>query len=178
MKSQLEEHLYNPNLFYDPKNPKLQCILQAYGTDFDPDAFLDESNLSQERGIFKGIIGLPDEIREKIKSGELADSLKQRIKKGELPDDESILSGFDIFETPFLLIIISKATEFNLQVEEAIVFLKRNLDDLMKLRTYPNVESILIQFLTEDYDPSKHKNLPERFLNLYRKIGIHGLIIG
>ncbi|CAN5668554.1 hypothetical protein BH24ACI2_BH24ACI2_12710 [soil metagenome] len=175
MKKHLEEHLNNPDLFYDPKNPKSECTLQVSGIGLDPDAFLAESNLSQEKEMIKGIIGLPDEIREKIQRKELPDEARERIESGELSKEE-FFKVFEIFETPFLLIRISKATEFDLQVEEAILFLRAYLEDLTKLCKYPNVENVLMRFSTEDYDDSKHKNFPDEFNDLCFKIGIQGIL--
>lgn len=43
------ENFYNPQLF-----GKLGCTLQAYGALFEPDTFLSQSGISQEKVIFHG----------------------------------------------------------------------------------------------------------------------------
>ncbi len=151
------ENLYNPNLYVAPG-----CTLQASGAKFEPDAFLSESNFAREEILAKGVIGLPDEVREKI-------------NKGELPYQ----GAFDIFDMPFLLISVSKAAELSLQIKEATFFLKRHLDDLKKLQGYPNIEGFLMQFVVGKYNSlSESQNLPDEFYDLYSESGIQGLLFG
>jgi hypothetical protein len=101
MKKHLGEHLYNPNFWYDPKNPKSECILQVSGITFDPDAFLSKSNFSEGKEIISGIIGIPDDICEKIKNKELHGDAKKFVENGNLSKEE-FFDAFKIFETPFL----------------------------------------------------------------------------
>lgn len=157
MMSKNLENLYNPEIYQTPG-----CTLQVYGASFQPDAFLSESNFTQREILAKGVIGLPDEAREKI-------------NKGELP----YLSTFDIFDMPFLLISVSKAVELSLQIEEATLFLRQRLDDVKKLQRYPNIENILMQFVVGKYESlSESQNLPREFYDLYSKSGIRGLLFG
>lgn len=154
----MAENLHN---FYNSKiYETLGCTLQAYGTNFEPDNFLKESNFNRDEIQFKGTLGLPIDVREKV-------------EKGELP----YLDAFDIFDTPFLLINISEASELLLQIEEATLFLKQHLNDLKKLPSYPNVESVLMQFIVKQ-DDSKYntQNLPAEFSDLYSEIGIRGVL--
>lgn len=171
MKKQFEEHLYNPEIWNDPKNPKSRCIFNASGTGFDPDLFLSESKLSQQKGLIKGIIGLPDEIREKMKKKEIPNYAKEKIKNGA-PTGEEFFKAFEIFETPFLLITVSEKTNIEAQVEEAILFLKNHLEDLAQLRTDYNVENISISFSAENCDSFKLEKLPKEFLDLCNRIGM------
>lgn len=173
MKKHLEEHLNNPDLFYNPDNPKSECTLHVSGTNFDPEAFLVESNFSQEKETIKGIIGLPDEIREKIKRKELPDDAREKIESGELPiSKEEFFKSFDIFETPFLVIRISKATNFAKQLEEATSFFETHLEDLIKLCKSPTVENVTMQFSAKDYN---NQDFPEEFSALCEEIGIQGI---
>lgn len=174
MKKHSEEHFYNPDLFYDPKNPKSECVLQVSGVDFDPDAFLTESNLSQEKKIISGIIGMPDEIREKIKSEELPDKMREIIERGELSKEE-FYKTFEIFDTPFLLIRISQAATFDLQLEEALLFLRTHSEELLKLCSRPNIEDVYISFMAHDSHGSERKDLPDEFYELCHKIGIQAI---
>ena len=156
------ENLYNPKLFYDPKSPPLGCMIQAYGVNFEPDAFLNESNFTIEEILAKGIIGFPDAIKKKIDEDKL-----------------SYPNALDIFDMPILLISVSKAIEPLTQIEEAIQFFKSHLHDLMKLSEYPDVENILMQFFVEKYEClSDSQNLPNEFYDLYSQCGIKGLIFG
>lgn len=152
----MNENLYNPKI-YEAHG----CTLQAYGRNFDPNSFLRESNFIQEEILAKGTIGLPNEVRKKI-------------NQGEFPYKDV----FDIFDTPFLLISLSNESELFFQVEEATLFLKDHLDDLVKLRNYPNVENVLIRFTVKQHKSDESENLPEEFSRLYSKIGIQGLLFG
>lgn len=151
------ENLYNPDIYEAPG-----CTLQASGAKLEPEAFLRESNFPQRIIRAKGVIGLPEEVREKI-------------NKGELP----YRGVFDIFDMPFILIRVSEQVELSLQLEEATLFLKRHLDDVKRLHGYPNVENILMQFLVEkSASPPDSQNLPDEFSNLYSESGIQGLMFG
>lgn len=148
-------NLYNPKVY-----ETLGCLLQAYGTNFEPDVFLSESNFSQHEIQFRGTLGLPSKVRKKV-------------EKEELP----YLGAFDIFDTPFLLINMSEASKLSLQIEEATLFLKHHLDDLKKLQSYPNVENVLVQFIVKQDEPEcNSENLPTDFSDLYSEIGIQGIL--
>lgn len=159
--SQLEEHFSNPAFFIDPKTGKTECTIQASGKFFDPEAFLGESSLSRTENLVTGRIGLPGEIRA-------------RIDRGELPYE----GVFDIFDLPFLLIRISQAIEISLQFEDAILFLNNYFDDIKRLVNYSNVETVLMRFSIAGHDFAETYDPPTEFLELYQRLGIHGLIIG
>jgi hypothetical protein len=171
MKKHFEEHLNNPDLYHDPKHPKSRCVIHASGKHFDPNAFLSESSFSQQKNLITGILGLPDEIRQKLKRKELPENAKEKIERGELTGEE-FFTGFEIFETPFLFIPIIEQTYIKSQFEEAVLFLKKHLEDLIKLQTHYNVENISISFLAEDYDSSKYEQLPREFFDLCSRIGM------
>ena len=150
-------NLYNLNIYETPG-----CTLQAHGVGFEPDVFLSETNFTRKEILAKGVIGLPDEVREKI-------------NKGKLPYP----GAFDIFDMPFLLISVSKASELSLQIEEATLFLRRCLDDVKKLQGYAHIENILLQFVVGKYESlSESQNLSSEFYDLYSKSGIQGLLFG
>jgi hypothetical protein len=133
-------NLYNPKVY-----ETVGCTLQAYGTNFEPDVFLSESNFSQDEIQFKGELLYP--------------------------------SALEIFDTPFLLISMSEASELPLQIKEATLFLKHHLDDLKKLQSYPNVENVLIQFMIEqDESVCNSQNFPAEFSDLCLEIGIQGVL--
>ena len=111
--------------------------------------------------MIKGKLGLPVNVREKI-------------KKDELPYKEF----FDIFAMPFILLSISQATTIKSQIQEATNFLQNHLDDLIKLTALPSIENFSTNFLAEDYDPAEQENLPDEFLSLCNKIGILGITMG
>jgi hypothetical protein len=175
MKKHLGEHLYNPNFWYDPKNPKSECILQVSGITFDPDAFLSKSNFSEGKEIISGIIGIPDDICEKIKNKELHGDAKKFVENGNLSKEE-FFDAFKIFETPFLLIRISKATTFDLQLEEALLFLRNHSENLRNLCNYPNVEDVSMSFFAQNYDDSECKDFPDEFYDLVEQIGIGAIM--
>lgn len=146
----------NPKLF-----GKIGCTLQAYGGDFNPIKFLNESNLPEDKILGKGILGLPSEIREKVRK------------------EERCRDAFDIFDTPYLLISVSDKDELLLQIEDATFFLKHYLYDLKKLRFYPNVENLLIRFLVrQNKSVSDFQNFPTDFSNLISLIGIDDIVMG
>lgn len=111
--------------------------------------------------MIKGKLGLPDEVREKIRKSEIV-----------------YQNAFDIFETPYLIINISAASELPIQIEAAAKFLKHHLHDLNKLRYYPNVENTLIQFLVEPNESkTDFQDFPDEFSNLYSSCGIQNILI-
>jgi hypothetical protein len=142
------ENFYNPQLF-----GRLGCTLQAYGANFEPNVFLDLTNIPKEKIIFKGTLGLPDEIRERVNN----------------PDD------ITIFDTPYLVIKISDAADISLQIDEAMLFLKEYTPDLIKLRSYPNVESVLIKFSCNG--KASFSDFSIEFNKLSSEIGLDNIII-
>lgn len=149
-------NLYNPEIYEKPC-----CTLQAYGDDFDPDAFLTKSHFSQPEILFKGTIGLPDEAR-------------RRIEKAELPYS----NAFDIFDTPFLLLLVSRAPDFSSQIDEATLFLKRYSDNLKILREFPNIEIMLMRFIVKDETATNFQDFPSEFSDLVSIIGIDSILFG
>ena len=79
------------------------------------------------------------------------------------------------FYTPFLLIRVSKASQLSVQIAEARLFLERHMDELKKLRLYPDVESVLIRFSVEAHQ-SHFEDLPTDSTTLAAEIGIEGIL--
>ncbi len=147
------ENFFNPQLVQ-----KLGCTLQAYGANFEPDAFLDKSNIPKEKIIFTGALGFPAEIRERLTAEELdkADNLA-------------------VFDTPYLVIKISDAADISSQTDDAILFLTEHSGELKRLCSYPNIESTLIRFSCKQDVPLS--DVPAEIRKLTSEIGLDNIII-
>jgi hypothetical protein len=78
---------------------------------------------------------------------------------------------------PFVLIPISTSTRVSVQFEEATRFLENYMREIKILTTYPNIETSPMRFTAEDYDHKGRSDPPQRFLELFGKSGLGGLII-
>lgn len=175
MSKHFEEHYNNPDFWNDPKNPKLGCMLQASGANFDPNMFPPESKFLQGKKFFSGIIGMPDEDRAKIESGEVERNIKARIEKGELPAEASDFSAFEIFDMPFLLVRISEEKGLIRQIEEVTAYLQEHSDDLINLFKHSDAEYSTLTFASEDRKSFDDKVFSPEFFELIKKIGIRSM---
>lgn len=144
------ENLYNPALY-----EIVGCTFQAYGEGFQPEFFLQDSSFIEQQILLKSALGVPEELRDKVSA----------IKE---------LSAF--LNLPFLVVKISSAFTLQEQIEEATVFLKTHQGDLQKLKIFPCVESILLQFITDDDEASSDTELiSDELSNLALENGIEHL---
>lgn len=143
---------------------RLGCTLQISGIDFDPDAFLNEWNLIEDKILFKGAIGLPEQFRDKLKVVDLTGDF---------------LDSLYIFNMSNLLIIVSEATNLASQIQEATLFLQTHFNDLKKITSYVGIDDVILKFLAErDETLSNFQDFPPDFTNLVSKTGIQGIMLG
>ncbi|MDQ3801832.1 MAG: hypothetical protein M3384_20605 [Acidobacteriota bacterium] len=142
---------------------RVGCALQISGKGFDPDAFLEESNLPKEKIRFKGALGIPAEFRDKFHE----------------PDIPELSNPLDVFDMSNLLIAVSEAANLSSQIEEAILFFKTYLGDLRKISVFPGVEEVLLSFIVEpEKTPSEFQDFPQALYELAAEIGIKGISYG
>jgi hypothetical protein len=142
--------LYNPNLYEHPG-----CVLQADGTGFEPQAFLQQTTFDAKLIIFHGKLGLPEELKLKVAEVEP--------------------SGLQLFETTFLLLTVSEAEAKATQLEEATLFLEQHRDEVQRLRNFPQVENVSLRFMVAKGEPSL-ENLPNEFVELALNCGVEGIM--
>lgn len=101
---------------------EISCILHAYGTGFEPDLFLKDARFTPDRVIYKDKLKALDEH-----NAEITDAMH-------------------------LLIAISHADALSVQVEDTVKFLEFYQDMVKKLRHYPNVEEVCLNFTARRED--------------------------
>ena len=147
------DNLYNPNLYQRPG-----CILQACGTNFEPELFLMKTTFGSELILFKGKLGLPVNLKDKMLEAN--------------PE-------LEIFETPFLLLEVSKAKVTEIQLNEAMSFLRQYQDEIQRLQSFPQVEFVSMEFLATQGEPLfNSRNMPYEFSELVFKSGIANISCG
>jgi len=124
---------------------------------FDAKLFLNQTTFNQKQIVFAGILELPEEIKRK-----LAD---------DAPD------GIEVFETTFLLLSVSESETKTTQVEEALIFLRKHREEVLRLSKFPKVEEVLLKFMTVDEGETPIKNLPNELEELVYDCGISGVMI-
>ncbi len=142
----------NPNLVQRPG-----CTLQANGMNFDAKLFLIQTTFEQKQIVFAGILELPEEIKRK-----LADDAPE---------------GIEVFETTFLLLSVSESETKITQFEEALIFLRKHRDEILRLSKFPKVEEVLLKFMIVDKGESPIENLPNELEELIDECGISSLMI-
>ncbi len=148
-----EDYWYN--------NPKLvqrpSCTLQANGINFDAKLFLSQTTFDRQQIIYDGILELPEEIKRK-----LADDAPE---------------GIEVFETTFLLLSVSESERRTMQFEEALIFLRKHREEILRLSKFPKVEEVLLKFMTVDKGESPIENLPKELEKLIDDCDISSLMI-
>lgn len=153
--------LFDTHVFYDTKNLKFECVLKAFGNNFKPTTFVSESTFPPNVVLFKGSPVIPDEIKAEL---DVINSLCQEV--------------FSEIEKPYLLLRISNSSKLDNQLEDATNFFNTFFDDLIKLKNYPNVENISLEFISEDSSKKNLDNIPKDFFALTSKCGIGGITFG
>ncbi len=115
--------LYNPKLY-----EQFGCVFQAYGMNFEPQAFLQDSTFDPKLILYHGKLGLPEEIKRKV--------------------TETDLEALQVFETKYLLLTLSEAEQSASQLADATSFLKQHRNEIKRLREFPQVETITLKFQT------------------------------
>jgi len=145
-----DDWLYNPNLY-----GRAGCLLQADGIGFEPEAFLQDTIFDAKLILFHGKIGFPDEFK---------------LKMAEVEP-----SGTALFETTFLLLEVSKAETQANQIAEATSFFEQYGIEIQRLRDFPQVENIMLKFMTEEVESSR-ENLPDEFMEMAMSRGITAIM--
>jgi hypothetical protein len=124
----------------------MSCILRAVGNNFDVDGFISQFSLA------------PDSV----------------WRKGEKRFPKSTTSE-TINESSGIRIVASEAdfSELAKQIEDVILFLRRNHDDVRKLASYPGVDGAVLDFGAEIYPPGWASfTFPSELLSLAGSAGI------
>ncbi len=145
-----DDWLYNPNLY-----GRVGCLLQADGSGFEPEAFLQDTIFDAKLILFHGKIGFPDEFK---------------LKMAEVEP-----SGTALFETTFLLLEVSKAETQANQIAEATSFFEQYGIEIQRLRDFPQVENIMLKFMTEEAESSR-ENLPDEFMEMAMSRGVTAIM--
>ncbi len=140
--------LYNPNL-YGPG-----CSLQADGIGFEPEVFLQRTTFDPNLILFHGKLGFPEEFKNKVAEVE--------------PE------GSQIFETTFLLLRVSTSESRAIQFKEAVLFLERYRDEILRLSKFSQVENLVLRFMSEDGE--SFENPSEEFMNLAFSVGVSAIM--
>jgi hypothetical protein len=107
----------NPNLYGHG------CPLSAQGRGFEPELFLEETILPPETITGFGKLGLPEGLKKKVAE-------KDGIEAAAL------------FEAKILALRASSSGVYAVQFEEAIEFLRRYRDEILRLSQFQNVERV------------------------------------
>ncbi len=146
-----DEWLYNPNLY-----ERTDCVLQANGIGFEPEAFLRHTTLDAKLILFHGKLGFPDEFKLKLAEVEP--------------------SGTELFETTFLLVEVSKAEAQTIQIAEATSFFEQYGVEVQRLQNFLQVENVTLRFMSAA-DESSRENLPDEFMEMVMSRGITGIMV-
>ena len=138
--------LYNPKLY-----EQFGCVFQAYGMNFEPQAFLQNSTFDPKLILYHGKLGLPEELKRKVA--------------------ETGLEALAVFETTYLLLAVSEAEQSARQLADAIAFLKQYRDEIKRLREFPQVEMVSLKFQVAEGEPTL-KTLPDDFWELATGLSI------
>jgi hypothetical protein len=123
----------------------MSCVLRVYGEGFDIDGFLRKSDLIPLVVSRKGEARLGS---SRIQRQEEASGMNVSVSRRAFGD----LAG---------------------QVEDAVDFLSQNRNELQRLSSFPGVQTILLDFPTEDRDSFVVRNtFPARLLILMGELGI------
>ncbi|MGA2923088.1 MAG: hypothetical protein ABSE28_18435 [Candidatus Sulfotelmatobacter sp.] len=127
----------------------MSCVLRASGSNFDVDEFLKVSSLDALTGFHRGAVQFPTSSLTR-RSG--SSGMNASVSTREIAD----LSG---------------------QVEAAVGFLRENQQELRRLRDFPGLERMDLDFPVEDRDAVFQRDaFPYQLLSLLG--GLHiGLII-
>ena len=126
----------------------MSCVLRASGRDFDVDSFLKGSTLKPLIVHHRGERRFPDsKIQPGVQSG-----MNVSVSEREFSD----LAG---------------------QIEDAILFIQKNAEELHRLRDFPGMERIDIDFPIRDRDVAVQCDaFPPKLLSLLGELRI-GLVI-
>ena len=104
----------------------MSCILRAFGSDFDIDAFINSASLIADSTWLKGEKRFPNSDRNQ-----------------------------SINDSSGIRIVASKAdfTELAKQIEESTLFLRQNHDEIKKLTSISGVEGAFLDFGINIYPP-------------------------
>ncbi len=121
----------------------MSCILRAFGNNFDVDGFIRQFSLVTHSVWRKG---------------------EKRFPKSET-----------INESSGIRIVASEAdfSELAKQIEDVILFLRKNHDDVKKLTSYPGVDGAVLDFGAEIYPPGWASfTFPPELLSLVGSAGV------
>ena len=141
------------------ENPKLYghgCVLSAHGRGFEPKSFLSRTILPPDVILGFGKLGLPEELK------------KQVIKKEGA-------EGAMLFEARILALKLSESGVQAVQHEEAIAFLSRFRDEILRLSRFPNVEQVNLRFAAAAGEPVVERP-PDKLLELGAECGLTALM--
>jgi len=132
--------LYNPKLYQQSG-----CVFQAYGMNFKPEAFLQDTTFDSKLILYHGKLGLPEELKRKVA--------------------ETDLEALAVFETTYLLLTVSEAEQSQTQLADAASFLEQYRSEIKRLREFPQVEMVSLKFQPAEGEPPL-ETLPDEFLEL------------
>jgi hypothetical protein len=127
----------------------MSCVLRASGANFDVDEFLKISSLDALTAFHRGAVQFP------------TSSVTRR----------SDYSGMKVS------VSIREFSDLNSQVDDAVGFLKENDHELRRLRDFPGLERMDLEFPVEDRDSVFQRDaFPYQLLSLLGDLRI-GLIV-
>ncbi len=124
----------------------MSCILRAIGNNFDVDGFIRQFSLATHSVWRKG---------------------EKRFPKSTTNETINESSG--------IRIVASEAdfSELAKQIEDVILFLRKNHDDVRKLTSYPGVDGAVLDFGAEIYPPGWASfTFPSELLSLAGSAGV------
>src|SRR5258708_9591501 len=126
----------------------MSCVLRAYGADFDVDSFLKDSLLESSIVYHRG---------------------KPRFPNSSRPDDE--VSGMNIS------VSTCEFSDLRGQIDDAIRFLSNHHQELERLRDFPGLEAMELDFPVEKRHVAVQSDaFPAQMLSLLGALRI-GLIV-
>ena len=139
-------------------NPKLYgpcCALSAHGIGFDAELFLSRTTFAADLILGYGKLGMPEQLKIQIAE-----------KEGE--------EAARLFDATILVLRVSSSGISKIQHDEAIQFLTKYGDEVLRLSKFPNVEQLnLRSTLTQGESFEPH---PEDLVQLAVKCGITSLM--
>jgi hypothetical protein len=142
--------LSNPNLYGHG------CVLSAHGRGFEPKLFLDQTILPPDVFAGFGKLGFPEQFKEQV------------IEK-EGPD------GAALFEAKILALKLSNSGVNRVQHKDAIAFLSRYRDEILRLAQFPHVEQVNLRCIAAHGESFEERH-PDELVALAAACGLTSLM--
>jgi hypothetical protein len=104
----------------------MSCVLRVWGVDFDVDTFMASCKLEPSKVFRKGELRFP-------------------VSQPDGPRRNRSGVNFEVSSADF--------SELALQIEDALIFVRRHAESISELRAFPGVEDVTIDFGADIHPP-------------------------